>query len=140
MGETQALLEVVHGPAHILPFGVLLPIGQGQGDLGVFGGHAQESRQPHPKDRSGTPGQDGGRDAHDVPGAYRGCQGGGQGLEGTDRPLLRPHLVKHPEKGILHNKGELSELEGPQAEGIEGPRPKDEEDEGWSPDKIFNGL
>ena len=54
----------------------------GQGGLGVDGGHAEECNDPHPEDGAGAAGQDCAGCADDVAGTDLGGNGSGQCLEG----------------------------------------------------------
>ena len=101
------------------PVGV--PEFQGQGDLGVFGAHAEEGGHPHPEHGSRSANKDGPGDAGDVAGAYGGGQGGGHGLERRHRALAGLLPLEHLAHGVLHGVAEVEELYAAVADGQEQP-------------------
>ena len=80
--------DVVDGPAVNGALVIHHPGLDGEGGLGVDGGHAEEGEDPHPEDGAGAPGEDGAGCAHDVAGAHLGGDSGGQSLEGAHAAVV----------------------------------------------------
>ena len=94
--------------------GIALAVFYRQQYLGIFGGHAQQSRDPQPEDGTRTTQCDGRRDTGDITGTYCGSQSSRQRLEGRDFTLLGFVLMEHFADGVLHGIAELPELEAPE--------------------------
>ena len=95
----------------------------GQHSLGVDGGHAEESRHPHPEQRAGAAADHGGGTTGDVAGTHLGRNGGGQRLEGAHTILT----------GLFAVQGEAAErpVEAfPKAAQLHAPQPDGEKDAG----------
>ena len=115
----HAVFDVVHGAAHPVAVVVALPVLDGEDDLGVLGDHAHEGREPEPEDRAVAAQGDGLGGAHDVAGAHRGGEGGGQGLEGRHRAVAGLLLVEDFAQGVAHGVAEAAELHAAGADGQE---------------------
>ena len=111
--------DVVHRAAVDVAVLVNDPGVDGQGGLGVNGGHAEEGDDPHPEDGPRAAGEDGAGGAHDVSGAHLGGDGGGQGLEGAHALGLGPAPQGQVAKDLFHALAKAAHLHKPGADGVE---------------------
>ena len=101
--------------------------------LGILSGDSKDTGQPHPENSPGPSSSDGRRNAHNVPCAYSGGQGGRQSAELADIPLsilasLKRELNRFA--GITLNKLQLK--------GQENMSAKEKNQQGVAPDDIAN--
>ena len=82
----------------------------GQGGLGVNGGHTEESDDPHPEDGAGAAGQDGTGCAYDVAGAHLSGNGGGQCLKGAHAAVMLFAVEGQIAEDSAHTLAEAADL------------------------------
>ncbi len=90
--HVEPAVEGVHGAADHIAFFSFDAVFDRDDGLGVFGGHAEETGDPHPEDRAGSAERDGRADADDVAGTDGRGQRGGQGAELRD--VARGTLIR----------------------------------------------
>ena len=112
----------------------------GQHRLRIDGGHAEEGDDPHPEDGAGAADQDGAAGANDVAGAYLGCHGGGQGLEGAEAALLPPALQTEAAEKAAPALLEAAQLHEAGPDGEEESRPHQKEDQNIVREVSVDGL
>ena len=135
---SQTVFNIVHGAAHPVPVLVPLPELDRQEHLRILGGHANEGRDPQPKQRTRAAQGHRSGDAGDVSRAHRAGQGRGNGLEGGNLPLPRVGFVKDFADGILHGIAELPELQSPVPHGHENPDADEQHQHGGAPHKAVH--
>ena len=114
-GLIESTAQVVHRPARHLsarPQDAEFDSQQGFGELG---GHAHQSRDPHPEQGSRPARDDGGGHPGDVSGAHRGRQGGHQRLEVGD--VAPGSALPAGHQGQVEGGPEPSELKSTQPNG-----------------------
>ena len=110
--------DVVDGTAMDGAVGLHDPGLDGQGGLGVDGGHAKEGDDPHPEDGAWAAGKDGAGGAHDVAGAHLGGDGGGQGLEGAHAGGLPAAVEGEVAEDLLHALPKAADLDEAGADAV----------------------
>ena len=115
----QAVLDVIHGAAHVLPGGIFFPEMDGEDRFCVFGRHAHQGDQPHPDQGTGATGVNGGGHADNITSTNGGRQRRGEGGAGTDgaHPALRPQHLPETETQLAQgqeaeNEGEINACAG----------------------------
>ena len=83
----------------------------GQGGLGINGGHAEEGDDPHPEDGAGAAGEDGAGGADDVAGAHLGGDGGGQRLKGAHAAVVLLAVEGQVAEHLAHALAEAADLD-----------------------------
>ena len=78
---SQAVLDIVHRPTHMIAEGIHFPVVNRQDGFGVLGGNPEERHNPHPEHGSGSTDKDGAGHASNVPRPNRGGEGCHQRLE-----------------------------------------------------------
>ncbi len=112
------------GAVRILPAGL-----DGQGGLGVDGGHAEEGDDPHPEDGAGAAGQDGSRGAHDIAGTHLGGDGGSQRLEGTHAVLLLSAAERQVPEYLFNALPKAAHLDKAGVDGVPQTHADEQEDQ-----------
>ena len=121
----QAVLDVVHGAAHVVALRVALPEMHRERDLGKLGAHAQQSAHPHPEHRARPADGDGAGHARDVARAHRGRQRRAHGLEGGHGAILRRLFLEHAPQRGADGRGEFANLQKAGAQAQVQPHAED---------------
>ena len=136
----QAVLNVVHRAALMdaLPVGVAEL--HGQGNLGVFGAHAEEGGHPHPEHGARSADKDSPGNAGDVAGAHGARQGGGHRLEGGQvaAVVALALFAEQGAHGVPHDIAEPADLDPAGAEGEEHAGAHQQDQHDGAPDEVVD--
>ena len=108
---SEAVLDVVHRAADPVALVISLAVIHRQDNLGIFGGHAEESGDPHPEDCAGAACGDGAGDAGDVAGTDGCSKGCGYRLERGDLTVSCILLLEHLSQGVFHGIAKTGKLD-----------------------------
>jgi len=133
----KPLLQIVHGATRHLAVGILLAVFDRQQTLGILGGHAEQRRHPHPEQGTGAAELDGGGNPDDVAGTNGGREGGTEGAEAGDIPLLALPLIAT--KDQPQSERQAHHLKQTQTQGEIDTGPDQQDQQGRPPDKAIDG-
>ena len=134
----QTVLDVVHRAAYPVAILILFPELHRQKNLGIFGGHTNQSCNPQPKDGARAAQGDRGGDTRNVTGAHRAGQRRTHRLEGSNFAFFCFPLLKDFTNGVLHGIAELPELDASVADGQQNAAAHQKDQHGDAPDKAID--
>ena len=111
---TETVAEIVHGAAAPFPLLIFPSVEDTENVFGIVGHHTEDSGQPHPENRTGTAGDNGGGNTGNVAGSYCGGESRAKGLELGDIfgvGFIVDLFGKNAADGGLAPVPEMSELE-----------------------------
>ena len=107
----KAVLDVIHGTAHIVTLGVALPVMDGKNHLGIFGHHAEQGAEPHPEHCPRAAQSDGAGNTGNIAGTHGCRQRSGHSLKGGNLTMGCLFLSENPAGSLLHNMAEFGKLD-----------------------------